>query len=190
MLEYAVSEGIVDTDREKIFGDDRPRMSAVSVLMKNSEIAAKKQQARLDQRWKDKAMALRHVEHDGFGAPPDAPPKPDPALLLAEEVPTSRPTSPKKSASIVRSGRRNCKIHATRRTPTPPRACSCAELEPRGSGTAVSPEEIQERLEKSVSRRYCQERSASSRRWSRSTPSTGCCLPKWAMQLYHEPNAH
>ena len=70
MLEYAVSEGIVDTDsREKIFGDDRPRMSAVSVLMKNSEIAAKKQQARLDQyKWKDKTMALRHVEHDGFGA--------------------------------------------------------------------------------------------------------------------------
>ena len=100
MLEYAVEEGIVDTDsREKIFGDDRPRMSAVSVLMKNSEAAAKKQQARLDQyKWKDKTMALRHVDHDGFGQPPDsdAPPKPDPALLLGEEVPDFSSDKPQK----------------------------------------------------------------------------------------------
>jgi hypothetical protein len=166
MLEYAVSEGIVDTDsREKIFGDDRPRMSAVSVLMKNSEIAAKKQQARLDQyKWKDKTMALRHVEHDGFGAPPDsdAPPKPDAQLLLAEEVPDFSSDKPQKICfNCWSSGRRNCKIHAVEEdfTDASKSMLMCQNWNLEDLERRYRSEEIQELFQKSVSSlRYCQER--------------------------------
>ena len=55
------------------------------------------------------------MDHDGFGQPPDsdAPPKPDPALLLGEDVPDFSSDKPQKICfNCWSSGRRNCKIHA------------------------------------------------------------------------------
>ena len=164
MLEYAVETGAVDADaREKVFGDDRPRMSAVSVLAKNSEALAKKQEARLDQyKWKDKTMALRHVEADGFGQPPDsdANPKPDAQLLLGEN-PFALEMGTKICFNCWSSGRKNCTMHATDEdfNDASKSQLMCQNWNLDDLERRYRSEEIQELFRKSVSSlRYCQER--------------------------------
>ena len=147
------------------------------------EIAAKKQQARLISTWKDKTMALRHVEHDGFGAPPDsdAPPKPDAQLLLGKTYLISAVTKPQKICfNCWSSGRWNCKIHAVEEDFLPRRACSCA----RTGTSRISSDGIAPRrsgVPKTVSSlRIARSGNVLLQPSNRSTPSTGCCLPKWA----------